>query len=124
MTTAPLTTAGMLVEAVSRQDFAVLRECLADSVTFRSLQPPGVVETTGAEKAVERFQGWFGGPDRLEMIDAEIGSIAAKASVRWRVRLTPASGEARLVEQHLFVTGDDAIESVDLLCSGFVGVAR
>jgi hypothetical protein len=124
MTTAPLTTAGMLVEAVSRQDFAVLRECLADSVRFRALLPPGVVETTGADEATARFRGWVGGPDSIEVIDAEIGSIAAKASVRWRLRLTTAAGVSRIVEQHMFVTGEGRLETVELLCSGFVEVPR
>ena len=118
---APLTTAGRLVEAVAAQDLPALRACLADSVRFRALLPPGAVATTGADATADRFRSWFGGPDHLEVVDAAIGGIATKASVRWRLLLTTAQGTSRLVEQHMFVSGDGRIDTVDLLCSGFVG---
>jgi hypothetical protein len=121
----PLTTAGRLVEAVAAQDFSAVRDCFTDAVRFRALLPRGPVETTGPEAATDRFRGWFGEPDDLEVVDAAISTIAGKACLRWRLRLTTPTGAARLVEQHLFVSGDGRLDAVDLLCSGWMhGGAR
>lgn len=109
-----------LLAAIAAQDFAALRACLADSVTFRALVPPGVLEFDDADTAVKRFRRWFGGPDTVEVLEAAVGEIGDKTSLRWRVRRTAPDGTVRLVEQHLFLTGGDHIETVDLLCSGFV----
>ncbi|GAA4547148.1 nuclear transport factor 2 family protein [Pseudonocardia xishanensis] len=121
LTPAPVQTAGRLVDAVAAQDFAALRRCLTDAVRFRALLPPGAVEIVDPVAATDRFLAWFGGPDRLEVLDTVIGAIGSKASVRWRVRRTAPDGTERLVEQHLFVTGDGRLDTLDLLCSGFVG---
>lgn len=109
-----------LLEAIAAQDFTALRACLADSVAFRALVPPGVLEADNADAAVERFRRWFGGPDTVEVLEAADGEIGDKTILRWRVRRTAPDGRARLVEQHLFLTGGARVDTVDLLCSGFV----
>lgn len=116
----PWPVAGRLLDALTRRDFAGIRDCLEDDVTFRALVPPGLVELDGSEDVVARFATWFGGADAFEVLDASLGQIGDRIHARWTVRMTPAApGTARVAEQHVYTRGTDRITSVDLLCSGF-----
>jgi hypothetical protein len=56
------------------------------------------------------------------MVDSAVDQIGSRLYLRWRIRLSPAGdpGTSRLVEQHAFATSEDQIETLSLLCSGFV----
>ncbi|HEV7203452.1 MAG TPA: hypothetical protein VGN18_02515 [Jatrophihabitans sp.] len=111
--------AGLLLDALTRRDFDALLDCLDPGVRFRALVPPGAFELTTATETVARFRRWFDGPDAFEVVDASVGRIGAKTYLRWQLRLEPADGPARIVEQHAYTTGAERIETLDLLCSGF-----
>ncbi|RNL63789.1 nuclear transport factor 2 family protein [Nocardioides marmoriginsengisoli] len=113
--------AGLLLDALTRRDFAGMRVCLDDRVRFRALTPPGLVELDTADDVIARFTTWFGGDDAFEVLDASVGQVGSRLYARWTVRLTPPGdpGAARIAEQHVYTRGQDRIESLDLLCSGF-----
>ena len=97
--------------------------CLAPDVHFRALLPPRDVDVTGPEATLAEFRRWFGDEsETLELVDATVGEVGTRLYLRWRVRLSPSdgTGAARLVEQHAFATVGERIESLNLLCSGFV----
>ena len=118
-----LSTGGLFLEALRRRDFAAMADCLAADVRFRALLPPRDVDVTGPVATLAEFRRWFGDDsESLELIDATVGEVGPRLYLRWRVRLAPAdsAGAARLVEQHAFATVGVQIESLNLLCSGFV----
>lgn len=113
--------AGLLLDALTRRDFAGIGACLDEQVRFRALVPPGLIELDNAADVVARFTTWFGGEDTFEVLDASVGQVGSKLYARWTVRMTPvgAPASARVAEQHVYTRGQDRIESLDLLCSGF-----
>lgn len=98
-----------------------MHACLDEQVRFRALVPPGLIELDNATDVIARFSTWFGGEDTFEVLDASVGQIGSKLYARWKVRMTPpgAPHAARVAEQHLYTRGQNRIESLDLLCSGF-----
>lgn len=114
-------TAGSLLDAITRRDFAALRDSLAPDIRFRALIPPGAFDLDDADDVAARFERWFGGTDEFEVVDASVGQVGSRMALRWRVRMWPAGDEAaaRIVEQHAYATGTDRVASMDLLCSGF-----
>ncbi len=98
-----------------------MASCLAPDVLFRCLLPRGPMEVIGAEQAVEQFRRWFGGDDVFEILDASVGQVGPRIYLRWRIKMHPvdARDEERVLEQHLFTTGNTVIRTLDLLCSGF-----
>jgi hypothetical protein len=113
--------AGHLLDALTRRDFAAFADCLEPGVRFRALVPPGPFALDRADDVAAKFTAWFGGPDRFEVVDASAGQIGDKVCLRWRIRMWPADapGAARVVEQHVYLTGADQVATLDLLCSGF-----
>lgn len=124
MTAAPSTAwpiSGQLLDGLSRRDFTALERCLSVDARMRALVPMGPLELTGAASIADRFRLWFGGDDAFEMIEASASDVGSKHYLRWRVRMTSAEmpAQSRVAEQHLYTTGTEAIETIDLLCSGF-----
>ncbi len=113
--------AGALLDGLSNRDFDLMSACLAPDVRFRAMLPRGPVEVTGADEAAALFRRWFGGEDSFEVLDASVGQIGPRIYLRWRIRMSPLDDPSseRVVEQHLFTTGNEVIRTLDLLCSGF-----
>ncbi|MEV6060487.1 nuclear transport factor 2 family protein [Nocardia asteroides] len=108
--------------ALIRRDFSAMTACLSPDVRLRGLIPPGPFDATGAEPVIERFRGWFGGPDTFAVVDSGREPRGGKLALHWLVRMVPAHdpGAARIAEQRVFLTVDhDRITSIDLLCSGW-----
>ena len=119
---------GLIIEALARQDFAALADCLDPAVRLRALVPRGPIDMAGRDEVAGWFRSLFGGSDDLELADGTVGEIGPRLYMRWRVSLTPTgtSGRRRLAEQHVFaMTGTGGhITALDLLCSGFVTQAE
>lgn len=113
--------AGILLDALTRRDFAGMGACFDERVAFRALVPPGLIELDTADDVVARFTTWFGGEDTFEVLDASVGQIGGRLYARWKVRMTPSGApeNARVAEQHVYTRGEDKITALDLLCSGF-----
>jgi hypothetical protein len=113
--------AGAVLDGLSNRDFDLISTCLAPDVRFRCMSPRGPMEVIGADQTVDQLRHWFGGADAFEVLDAAVGQIGPRIYLRWRVKMHPpeAPADERVVEQHLFTTGNEVIRSLDLLCSGF-----
>jgi hypothetical protein len=120
-----LSTGGLFLEALARRDFTAMACCLAPTVRFRALLPRRDVDVIGWDATIAEFRRWFGNEaEAFEILDATVGEIGPRLYLRWRVRMSPLgrdhAGETRIVEQHAFATGGERLESLSLLCSGFV----
>ncbi|MFD3706802.1 nuclear transport factor 2 family protein [Nocardia sp. NPDC058658] len=112
--------ADLFLAALIRRDFATMASYLAPEVTLRGLIPPGPFTEVGADPAIERFRGWFGGPDDFTVVDSGRDRVGDKLALHWRVRMRPATGSPRLAEQRAFLTTDNGtITSIDLVCTGW-----
>jgi hypothetical protein len=109
------------LEALANRDFEALRACLQQDVSFRALVPSGIRQATEASGTANRLRLWFGEADRFEMLRSEIGQVADRLSITYRLRLHDPDGW-QVIEQRLYCNvGDDGrISKFDLLCSGFL----
>lgn len=114
---------GNFLEALATRDYERMATTLASSIRFRALLPPGPMQWQGPPQVAETFKSWFGDADDFELIDATVGQICGRLHLSWRIRLRPAPfgiGEGwHFIEQHGYADATDAIETLDLLCSGF-----
>ena len=109
------------LRALANRDFEALWACLQQNVSFRALVPPGVRQATEVSGTVNRFHLWFGEADSFEMLRAEIGQVAHRLSITYRIQLHDSDGW-QVIEQRLYCdVGDDGrISNLNLLCSGFL----
>ena len=109
------------LQALANRDFEALQACLQQDVSFRALVPPGIRQATDASGTVNRLRLWFGEADSFEMLRTEIGQVADRLSITYRIRLHDSDGW-QVIEQRLYCdVGDDGrISILDLLCSGFL----
>lgn len=98
-----------------------MRSLMAEDVRFRLLVPKGPQTQTGAEETVGRYAGWYGDADELRLEASDAHAVGDRLSLTYRFRLHDPSGW-RLIEQHLMadVGPDGRLETIDLLCSGFL----
>jgi hypothetical protein len=109
-----------LVAALAKRDFGRLAGTLAPDVRMRALIPPGPVELSGAAPAAARFASWFGGSDRLELVQSGTEEVGDRLHAFYRLRVKRSGDPWKIVEQQLFCALDEGrITAIDLLCSGF-----
>lgn len=109
------------VKAVAGRDFDGLRATMADDVRFRLLVPKGPQAQEGAVETVGRFVGWYAGADELRLESSSVDTVAGRLVLSYRFRVLDADGR-RVIEQHVVadVASDGRLETIDLLCSGFL----
>lgn len=107
--------------AVTSRDFAALGATLSPGVRFHALVPPGPFELTGPSAVVAQFEHWFGGGRAFEILGHSTDLIGGRVHARWTIRRTPDSPDSvpLTAEQHAFLTVDETITAIDLLCSGW-----
>lgn len=118
MTTAERALAGSLLDAVTARDFDALAALCEPSVAFRALLPSRVLEHSARDDVGAAYRRWFGDWASFRLVDATIGQVGQRTYVRYRFAVEDLN-EAKLVEQHAFLAGDERITSLDLMCSGF-----
>jgi hypothetical protein len=115
--------AGMFLESLATRDYVRLGATFARGVRLRALQQGGPSEWHGRTEAAGVFHSWFGQADEFDVVDAAVGEIAGRLQLTWRIRLRPAPlavGDGwHVIEQHAFADITEAIEKLDLVCSGF-----
>ncbi|MFJ2836429.1 nuclear transport factor 2 family protein [Nocardia sp. NPDC087230] len=114
--------ADAFLAALIRRDFTAMTACLAPEVRLHGLIPPGPFDALGPAATIDRFRGWFGGPDDFAVVDAGHERRGDKLALHWLVRMRPTHdpGAARIAEQRAFLTtAQDRITTIDLLCSGW-----
>jgi len=114
-----LETAGeRFLTALRKQDWPELQSCFAANVQFRALVPPGVREGTDAASAAGYLSRWFGDADELILLASDIRQIEDRLSISYRFRVH--EDQWYVVEQRAYCdVGEEGIERMDLLCSGF-----
>jgi hypothetical protein len=115
--------AAAFLEGLAAQDFDRLTSALSHDVRLRALVPIGLREWDGAEQVKATFTAWFGEVDEFELIDATVGEVGRRLTMRWRVRVQAERlGEGWfVVEQQAYADTDDEnrIQRLSLLCSGY-----
>jgi hypothetical protein len=105
--------------ALTRRDFAGLEACFAPDVAFRALVPSGVREGADRHAAVAWLRRWFGDADLFEMQHVELGLVADRLRISYRIRLRK-EGVWYLIEQQAYcVVGTGQVSAMNLVCSGF-----
>lgn len=115
--------AGLLLEGVATRDFARLADCFEPTATMRALLPRGLAEFHGSTEILGAFRLWFGNAEGFEVLDATVGDVATRLHASWRLRVHPTpAGDDRwhVIEQQAYAHAGDRIDSLDLLCSGFM----
>ena len=114
---------GVFLEALAIRDYALMARTLAPTVRFRAMLPPGPMDWEGAAEVAGVFSSWFGDANDFEVVDATVGEVGGRLHMSWRLRVRPAPfgiGEGwHVIEQQAYADAAQAIESLDLLCSGF-----
>jgi hypothetical protein len=115
------TVPSQFLDALTRRDFPALADCLSATARLRAVTPMRELDLTGATLISERFRMWFGDAAEFDVVDASLGEVGTRIYLRWRIRTRGRDGAnpPELVEQHVFATVGEQIESLDLLCSGF-----
>jgi ketosteroid isomerase-like protein len=110
-----------LLDAVAARDFEALSGLCEPEVVFRALLPSRVLEHSARDEVGAAFRRWFGDWPSFRLIDATIGEVGPRTYLRYRfaVRGADGPGDAKQVEQHVFLAGAERITSLDLMCSGF-----
>ena len=110
-----------LVSALAAQDWDRLERCFAPEAELFATTPSQTPlrERTGAHDSAALLAAWFGDGDPLELVSSAVEPVAGKLHVAYRFR-SFESNAWHLVEQHAFCQiGDEGIERMHLVCSGF-----
>lgn len=122
-TTVQWSVGGSFLRALASRDYEQMATTLAANIRFRALLPPGPMQWQGPPQVAEAFRSWFGGADDFELVEATVSEVGGRLHLSWRIRVRPAPfgiGEGwHVIEQHGYADATDAIETLDLLCSGF-----
>jgi len=107
--------------ALAGRDFELLATCLSPAAKARLLLPRGPEELTGRDAIARRFEGWFAPAVEFEVLSTAVAEVGARHRLTWRFRTVRPGRPREVVEQVAFCNlGEDGIEQVDLLCSGFL----
>src|SRR6266545_6869503 len=114
---------GVFLEALANRDYARVAATLGSTVRFRAMLPSGPMDWEGPEAVAGAFSSWFGAADDFELVDATVGEDGGRLHLSWRLRVRPAPfgiGDGwHVIEQQAYADAAEAIDSLDLLCSGF-----
>lgn len=108
-----------LVERLADRDFDGFAACLSPTIRLRELIPAGPGEHHGPVAATARFRSWFGDASRLELSDGRVEAFVDRWHVTYRIDLDEGSRTYHVNQQLFCDLGDQLVERIDLLCSGF-----
>jgi TusA-related sulfurtransferase len=107
--------------ALTGRDFDRLAACLAPTARARLLLPPGPEELSGRDAIARRIEGWFGPATEFEVLSTAVDEIGSRHRLTWRFHTVRPGRSWEVVEQVAFCdVGEEGIERIDLLCSGFL----
>jgi hypothetical protein len=109
-------------QAVALKDSPALLDLLDTAVDFRALTPSGFWEASSAEELVDEiiFGAWFEASDRIDSLeDVQIGSVADRGRVSYRLRILNPDGLFLVEQQAYFGVENERINWLRIMCSGF-----
>jgi len=116
----PMSLLDQFVHALGTRDFASLESTFAPDIGFRALLPPGLREAHTRSEAGQLYHRWFSDLQQFEMVGHTITPVGSRTHIGYRL-LFVDEGIRKVNEQRLFVTtGQNGIEKLDLVCSGFI----
>jgi TusA-related sulfurtransferase len=116
-----ISTGEAFVAALADRDFEKLEACFHPQVRFRALVPPGLRERNGSADAAAQLKAWFSEPDHMQLLQKEVYPVSERVHISYRFREQYSDGETEVIEQHAFCDAREGlIESMDLVCSGFL----
>lgn len=117
---------GRFLDALTRRDFPAMADCLSATARMRAVTPMRELDLNGPAEISERFGMWFGDSADFDVVDASLGEVGTRIYFRWRIRTSGRGGTTQLeiVEQHVFATVTERIDSLELLCSGFQALTK
>jgi hypothetical protein len=122
-TTTKWSVGGIFLEALAQRDFAQMADCFEPEATMRALLPYGPDQFQGSGQIVDAFRLWFGAAQHFEVLGGTVGDVGDRLHVAWRLRVdpTPRGDDGwHVIEQQAYLRADERIDSLDLLCSGFM----
>jgi SnoaL-like domain len=117
-------TGDRFLEALLNRDFDAMGAHLHPRVRLRALQPGGAIVRVGANPVVARWAEWFGGWDRLTVVDYAVSPVASRLRMAYHFDVTADTDRREVAHQLLVDVTDERIAAIDLLCSGFIETAR
>jgi hypothetical protein len=111
--------------AVAKKDGPALLDLLDPELDFRALTPGRFWEASSAEALVDEviFGAWFEADDHIDALeDVQIGAVADRDRVGYRLRITNADGVFLVEQQAYFDVENDRINWLRILCSGYVPI--
>lgn len=106
-------------QALGARDFEALAKWFHTDVRGRLLTPSALAMPLGRAALVNKFRGWFGEVERLELVSASCDQLGARVAIGYRLRVRE-SGHWYVVAQQTYSRLEQGlIAHFDLLCSGF-----
>jgi hypothetical protein len=112
----------LFAAALAKKDTAALLDILDSEVDFRGLTPGRFWETGSAQALVDDILlgAWFEADDHIDSLESvELGSVADRARVSYRLRVSNPDGVYLVEQQAYFGVGNDRINWLRILCSGY-----
>lgn len=114
-----------LLGAIVGQRFDELASLFTTGARLRALIPGGPIEQHGRAAVADQFARWFGAATDLVVADQTVAAVAGRFHLAYRLLVTEPADDGTpqrlVVAQQIFGdAGDDGIEAIDLLCSGFL----
>ena len=113
------------LELLSSRDFEGLAAIVAPQARARFLLPHGFEEHEGRDAVVGRIQSWFASASVFALISSSADTVGDRHRLSWRFEVVRDGTRREVIEQLAFLDlGPDAIQQLDLLCSGFQADSR
>ena len=107
------------LELLAARDFDRLAACLAGDAHARFLLPHGLEEYDGPGAIVARIKTWFGSATVFDLASSTEDEVGMRHRISWRFSVV-RDGSRQVIEQLVYLDlGNQGIERIDLLCSGF-----
>ena len=112
----------LFAEALAKKDVPALLDVLDPEVDFRALTPGRFWEARSATAFVDDvlLGAWFEGDDHIEALeDVQLGSVADRDRVAYRLRVSNPEGVFLVEQQAYFGVENGRINWLRILCSGY-----
>ena len=106
------------LDALARQDWAVVQSLLDHSVSFRVLTPRALREADDDTSAIAWLARWFGDADEFTTLRSKVSTMHDRVSLSYRFRMH--KDRWYVIEQRGYAdVVNGKITNLNLVCSGF-----
>jgi hypothetical protein len=106
------------LEALTRQDWAVVQSLLDHSIAFRVLTPRALREADDDASTIAWLTRWFGDADELTTVQSEVSAMHDRVGLSYRFLVH--KDRWYIIEQRGYAdVVNGRITNLNLVCSGF-----